>query len=101
LKNPDVIEIRCNADGKIYADWFDRPSDWTGERISPEMATQVICIVADAVDQIIGASAHTYILDAEFPCRVFDSTGICRPSCRHRVSTSASARANHFSYRIR
>ena len=35
LKNPDVIEIRCNADGKIFADWFDRPSDWTGEKISP------------------------------------------------------------------
>jgi hypothetical protein len=26
LKDPDVIEIRCNADGKIFADWFDRPS---------------------------------------------------------------------------
>jgi type IV secretion system protein VirB11 len=79
LKNPDVIEIRCNADGKIYADWFDRPSDWTGEKISPEMATQVICIVADAVDQIIGASAHTYILDAEFPVQGFRFHGDLPP----------------------
>ena len=50
LKDPDVIEIRCNADGKIYADWFDRPSRWTGEKLRSDMATQVVCIVADAVD---------------------------------------------------
>ena len=54
LKDPDVIEIRCNADGKIYADWFDRPSSWTGEKLGSDMATQVVCIVADAVDQIVG-----------------------------------------------
>src|ERR1700677_2296422 len=58
LKDPDVIEIRCNADGRIFADWFDRPSDWTGERLSAERASQVICIVADAVDQIVGRSAN-------------------------------------------
>ena len=51
LKDPDVIEIRCNTDGKIFADWFDRPSSWTGHTLAPESATQVICIVADAVDQ--------------------------------------------------
>src|ERR1035441_4009687 len=71
LKNPDVIEIRCNADGKIYADWFDKPPHRTGDTLSPDMATQVICIVADAVDQIIGASARSYILDAEFPLQGF------------------------------
>ncbi len=79
LKNPDVIEIRCNADGKIYADWFDRPSDWTGEIISQDMATQVICIVADAVDQIVGPTAHTYILDAEFPHQGFRFHGDLPP----------------------
>ena len=52
LKDPDVIEIRCNADGKIYADWLDKPSSWTGQTLSSDMATQVVCIVADAVDQI-------------------------------------------------
>ena len=30
LKDPDVIEISCNADGKIYADWFDSPSELDG-----------------------------------------------------------------------
>ena len=79
LKNPDVIEIRCNADGKIYADWFDKPSDWTGDTLSQEMATQVICIVADAVDQIIGASARSYILDAEFPLQGFRFHGDLPP----------------------
>ena len=79
LKNPDVIEIRCNADGKIYADWFDKPSDWTGDTLSPDMATQVICIVADAVDQIIGASARSYILDAEFPLQGFRFHGDLPP----------------------
>jgi P-type conjugative transfer ATPase TrbB len=67
LKDPDVIEIRCNADGKIFADWFDRPSSWTGHKLAPELATQVICIVADAVDQIVGPAGNCYILDAEFP----------------------------------
>jgi len=64
LKDPEVIEIRCNADGKIYADWFDRPSDWTGQTLAPELAAQVICIVADAVDQIVGPAANSYILYA-------------------------------------
>ena len=67
LKDPDVIEIRCNADGKIFADWFDRPSAWTGGTLAPELAAQVICIVADAVDQIVGPAGNSYILDAEFP----------------------------------
>jgi P-type conjugative transfer ATPase TrbB len=67
LKDPAVIEIRCNADGKIFADWFDRPSDWTGQTLASELAAQVICIVADAVDQIVGPAANSYILDAEFP----------------------------------
>lgn len=67
LQDPAVIEIRCNANGQIYADWFDRPSDWTGHTLAPELATQVICIVADAVDQIVGPAAKSYILDAEFP----------------------------------
>jgi len=67
LKDPAVIEIRCNADGKIYADWFDKAADWTGETLSPDLAAQVICIVADAVDQIVGPAANSYILDAEFP----------------------------------
>src|ERR1039457_5176550 len=66
LKDPEVIEIRCNADGKIYADWFDKPSSWTGQRLGSDMATQVVCIVADAVDQIVGPAANRYILDEEF-----------------------------------
>jgi type IV secretion system protein TrbB len=79
LKDPAVIEIRCNADGKIYADWFDRPSDWTGYCLAPELATQVICIVADAVDQIIGPAANSYILDAEFPGHGFRFHGDLPP----------------------
>ena len=79
LKDPAVIEIRCNADGKIYADWFDKPSDWTGETLSPELAAQVICIVADAVDQIVGPAAKSYILDAEFPGHGFRFHGDLPP----------------------
>jgi Flp pilus assembly CpaF family ATPase len=79
LKDPDVIEIRCNADGKIYADWFDRPSSWTGEKLGSDMATQVVCIVADAVDQIVGAAANRYILDAEFPGQGFRFHGDLPP----------------------
>jgi type IV secretion system protein TrbB len=79
LKDPAVIEIRCNADGKIYADWFDRPSDWTGQTLSAELATQVICIVADAMDQIIGPAANSYILDAEFPGQGFRFHGDLPP----------------------
>jgi len=79
LQNPDVIEIRCNADGKIYADWFDKPADWTGEILHPELATQVICIVADAVDQIVGPAAGSYILDAEFPGQGFRFHGDLPP----------------------
>jgi Flp pilus assembly CpaF family ATPase len=86
LKDPDVIEIRCNADGKIYADWFDRPSSWTGQRLASDMATQVVCIVADAVDQIVGPAANRYILDAEFPGQGF------RLSSPRRASTFASGR---------
>ena len=67
LEDPAVIEIRCNADGKIYADWFDKPSSWTGESLGAEQSSQVICIVADAVGQVVGPQAHNYILDAEFP----------------------------------
>ena len=67
LDDPSVIEIRCNADGKIYADWFDKPSSWTGEELQAEQAAQVICIVADAVNEVIGPVANNYILDAEFP----------------------------------
>jgi type IV secretion system protein VirB11 len=79
LKDPDVIEIRCNADGKIYADWFDKPSSWTGHRLASDMATQVVCIVADAVDQIVGPAANRYILDAEFPCQGFRFHGDLPP----------------------
>ena len=79
LKDPDVIEIRCNADGKIYADWFDKPSSWTGQRLGSDMATQVVCIVADAVDQIVGPAANRYILDAEFPCQGFRFHGDLPP----------------------
>src|SRR5271155_5419972 len=79
LQDPQVIEIRCNADGKIYADWFDKPSDWTGHTLAPELATQVICIVADAVDQIIGPAANSYILDAEFPGHGFRFHGDLPP----------------------
>jgi type IV secretion system protein VirB11 len=79
LKDPDVIEIRCNADGKIYADWFDRPSSWTGQRLASDMATQVVCIVADAVDQIVGPAANRYILDAEFPGQGFRFHGDLPP----------------------
>jgi type IV secretion system protein TrbB len=79
LQDPKVIEIRCNADGKIYADWFDRPSDWTGQTLSAELATQVICIVADAMDQIIGPAANSYILDAEFPGQGFRFHGDLPP----------------------
>jgi P-type conjugative transfer ATPase TrbB len=79
VQDPQVIEIRCNADGKIYADWFDKPSDWTGERLAPESAAQVICIVADAVDQIVGPSANNYILDAEFPGQGFRFHGDLPP----------------------
>jgi type IV secretion system protein TrbB len=79
LEDPQVIEIRCNADGKIYADWFDRPSDWTGQTLSAELATQVICIVADAMDQIIGPAANSYILDAEFPGQGFRFHGDLPP----------------------
>ena len=67
LEDPSVIEIRCNADGKIYADWFDKPSSWTGESLPSEQSAQVICIVADAVGEVIGPQAKNYILDAEFP----------------------------------
>jgi Flp pilus assembly CpaF family ATPase len=84
LKDPDVIEIRCNADGKIYADWFDRPSSWTGQRLGSDMATQVVCIVADAVDQIVGAAANRYILDAEFPGQGFRFHGDLPPWCPRR-----------------
>src|SRR5271154_5724685 len=79
LKDPAVIEIRCNADGKIYADWFDKPSDWTGHTLAPELAAQVICIVADAVDQIVGPAANSYILDAEFPGHGFRFHGDLPP----------------------
>jgi type IV secretion system protein VirB11 len=79
LKDPDVIEIRCNADGKIYADWFDKPSSWTGQRLGSDMATQVVCIVADAVDQIVGPAANRYILDAEFPGQGFRFHGDLPP----------------------
>src|SRR5271155_3738861 len=79
LKDPAVIEIRCNADGKIYADWFDRPSDWTGQTLASELAAQVICIVADAVDQIVGPAANSYILDAEFPGHGFRFHGDLPP----------------------
>ncbi len=79
LQDPQVIEIRCNADGKIYADWFDKPSDWTGQSLAPELATQVICIVADAVDQIVGPAANSYILDAEFPGHGFRFHGDLPP----------------------
>ncbi len=79
LKDPDVIEIRCNADGKIYADWFDKPSSWTGERLGSDMATQVVCIVADAVDQIVGPAANRFILDAEFPGQGFRFHGDLPP----------------------
>jgi type IV secretion system protein VirB11 len=67
LRDPAVIEVRCNADGKIFADWIDRPSAWTGQALAPELATQVICVVADAVDQTVGPAAKCYIIDAEFP----------------------------------
>src|ERR1035441_5623533 len=79
LKDPAVIEIRCNADGKIYADWFDKPSDWTGNTLAPELAAQVICIVADAVDQIVGPAANSYILDAEFPGHEIGRAHVCTP----------------------
>ena len=79
LKDPAVIEIRCNADGKIYADWFDKPSGWTGQTLASDMATQVICIVADAVDQIVGPAANSYILDAEFPDQGFRFHGDLPP----------------------
>jgi len=67
LEDPSVIEIRCNADGKIYADWFDKPSSWTGESLAADQSAQVICIVADAVGLVVGPQANNYILDAEFP----------------------------------
>jgi type IV secretion system protein TrbB len=79
LKDPQVIEIRCNADGKIYADWFDKPSDWTGQTLAPELAAQVICIVADAVDQIVGPAANSFLLDAEFPGHGFRFHGDLPP----------------------
>jgi type IV secretion system protein VirB11 len=79
LQDPEVIEIRCNADGKIYADWFDRPSHWTGQRLESEMAMQVVCIVADAVDQIVGPASRRYILDAEFPGHGFRFHGDLPP----------------------
>src|SRR4029077_11098351 len=65
--DPAVIEVRCNADGKIFADWIDRPSAWTGQALAPELATRVIRIVADAVELIVGPAAKCYIIDAEFP----------------------------------
>src|SRR5450631_2880100 len=71
LIDPEVIEIRCNADGKIFADWFDKPAAWTGTCLNSQMATQVICIVADAIDHIVGPAANTFILDAEFPGQGF------------------------------
>jgi len=43
------------------------------------MATQVVCIVADAVDQIVGPAANRYILDAEFPCQGFRFHGDLPP----------------------
>src|ERR1700681_4219806 len=79
LKDPAVLEIRCNADGKIYADWFDKPSDCIGHMLAPELAAQVICIVADAVDQIVGAAANSYIVDAEFPGHGFRFHGDLPP----------------------
>jgi len=79
LEDPQVIEIRCNADGKIYADWFDKPSDWTGHTLASELAAQVICIVADAVDQIVGPAARRFILDAEFPGHGFRFHGDLPP----------------------
>lgn len=79
LNDPEVIEIRCNADGKIYADWFDKPSSWTGQILSGEMAIQVVCIVADAVDQIVGPAANRFILDAEFPGQGFRFHGDLPP----------------------
>lgn len=79
LEDPQVIEIRCNADGKIFADWFDRPSDWTGHILAPDLAAQVICIVADAVDQIVGPAARSFILDAEFPGHGFRFHGDLPP----------------------
>jgi Flp pilus assembly CpaF family ATPase len=101
LKDPDVIEIRCNADGKIYADWFDGPPAGRVRRLAPDMATQVVCIVADAVDQIVGPAANRYILDAEFPGHTaFASTAICRRWFPDRASTSASARRASFPGRI-
>ena len=79
LEDPAVIEIRCNADGKIYADWFDKPSSWTGETLPAEQSAQVICIVADAVGQVIGPQAQNYILDAEFPGNGFRFHGDLPP----------------------
>lgn len=79
LTDSDVIEIRCNADGKIYADRFESPAAWTGESLSPEQASQVICIVADAVGQIVGPAGNAYILDAEFPVQGFRFHGDLPP----------------------
>jgi type IV secretion system protein VirB11 len=79
LEDPSVIEIRCNADGKIYADWFDKPSSWTGESLSSDQTAQVICIVADAVGQVVGPAVNNFILDAEFPGNGFRFHGDLPP----------------------
>jgi len=40
LEDPPLIKSGVNADGRIYADWFDKPSSWTGETLGADQTAQ-------------------------------------------------------------
>lgn len=57
LRSPDVTEIRCNEDGRLWVDGYSGKQQ--AGRIEPECARGLIGVVASTLDQVVTAEQPT------------------------------------------
>ena len=64
-KDPDVIELMLNPDGRLWVDTLSQGMYDTGIKISPEKGRSIIDLVADSVGTVVGITSPR--LSAEIP----------------------------------
>ena len=56
-KDPDVIELMLNPDGRLWVDTLSQGMYDTGIKISPEKGRSIIDLVADSVGTVVGITS--------------------------------------------
>jgi type IV secretion system protein VirB11 len=94
LRNPSVIEILLNPDGKLWIDVAGKGMEFTGQTIEPGAAESVLTTCASMLQTVI--TRDSPILEGEFPLDGSRLEGIIAPIVRAPVFTLRKKAAKVF-----